>query len=534
MPLLRTKNWRGSWIKSRPGRPCCAHPIFLFLAFHACFASGAPRQSPARAQEHAESGKRFARLNDLNAAEAEFREAVELSPNNAEYLADLGGILGIERKLDESTSYLLKALALDPRNISIRRNLASNQWQTGRLEEAKENLNRVLSVKPGDPRTVLLLGMVSEGLQEHAEAARLLESVQDLAREQPESIAALAQAYYHTSQKEKARRVLNELLGHNAGDRGLFLGAKAAVDSQDYETAERLFLSIRSAYPDPRTLGYQVALVRYRAGHFDQCQSTLARLLAAGQASVDVYDLLALCYHKQGKSAEAIRTLNESMDRIPHTEADYLKLADMLLNNKLLPAAHKVATKAVETAPDSVKAYNLKGTVELELYYYKDAIQSFSRALELDASSAEANLGLALAQWGAGKTSEATATFERGLERFPRDPWHYTKYARLLIEAAEQNGDYGMESHAVSLLQKAASLDPSLADPHYMLGNLLLSKGKAQEAVVELETAARLDVKSSNIRYALARTYRRLGRNEEALKEAQAYSELKAEEDHTF
>jgi tetratricopeptide (TPR) repeat protein len=329
---------------------------------------------------------RFAKINDLKAAEAEFRQAVRLAPNNPQYLTELGGVLGMQGKLEESSGYFEKALKRDPDNIEARRNLASNQWQMGRFEEARENLKRVLAVKLGDARTILLLGMVSETLKEYAEAARLLESVQSLVKEQPESIAALARAYYHIGQKEKGRQTLNELLGHTSGDRGVFLGAKAAADSEDYETAERLFRSIRSAYPDPRTLGYQVALVQYRAGRFDQCQNTLAELLAAGHQSVDIYDLLALCYHKQGQSAQAIRTLNESIERIPHTEADYLKLGNMLLDNKLFAAAHATAKKAVELAPNSEKAYRLKGRVELELYFYKDAIQTYSRALKLNPS----------------------------------------------------------------------------------------------------------------------------------------------------
>jgi tetratricopeptide (TPR) repeat protein len=507
------------------------HVLVLILAFGFQSAFGAPGQSLVEAQEHADRGMSLAARNDLKAAEAEFRQAVELSPNYLPFLANLGSILGAEHKLEESTLYLQRALKLDPDNIAVRRDLASNQWQTGHLPEAQQNLERILKEKPGEPRTILLLGMVLEAREDYADAARSFESVRGLVKEQPESIAALARAYYHIGEKERALRTLNDLLDHPSGDRGLFLGAKAAADSADYDTAERLLRSLRSAYPDPSTLGYQVALVQYRAGRFEQCQNTLANVVAGGHERIDIYNLLALCYHRQGKEDEAIRTLNESLVRIPHTEADYLTLGNMLLRHKLFTAALATAKKALEAGPESEKAYELKGTAELELYFYKDATQSFSRALQLDTSSAEADLGLALAQWGAGEVSHATTTFEDGLKRFPRDTQHYTRYARLLLEVGEQKADSGMESHAVSLLKAAINLDPSQADPHYQLGNFLLKKEKTPEALRELETAARLDADTSSIHFALARAYRRMGRGQEASKEMQLFDKLKAQED---
>src|SRR5437899_2600363 len=104
-----------------------------------------------------------------------------------------------------------------------------------------------------------------------------------------------------------------------------------------------------------------------------------------------------------------------------------------------------------------------------------------------------------------GKRSDATASFGEGIRRFPRDSPHYTKYARMLLELGEQTGDRGAESHAVLLLQKAISLNPSQPDAHYELGNLALSKGNVKQAVRELEAAARLDPGSSSTRYALSR-----------------------------
>src|SRR5215469_8313671 len=118
----------------------CLRMLFLILVLRVQGVCGVPCQNVTEAEEHAQAGLRFAEQKDLKDAEAELRRAIELSPNNPQYLTDLGGILGMQRKFEESTTYLEKALKLDPENLVIRRNLASNQWQMSRFEEARRNL----------------------------------------------------------------------------------------------------------------------------------------------------------------------------------------------------------------------------------------------------------------------------------------------------------------------------------------------------------------------------------------------------------
>lgn len=502
--------------------------VVLALSIQTAF--GAPVQAVSEAEQHAEAASRSIQQNDLKSAEAELRRAVGLSPNNPHYLSELGGVLGMERKLEESTTCFEKALKLDPGNLAVRRNLASNQWQAGRFEAARRNLQRILVVNPRDPRTMLMLGMVETSLKNYTRAVELLEPIPTLVVRQPESAAALARSYYHTGRKEKARRLLEELTAHPSGPPGVFLAADAATDGRDYETAEKLFRSIQSSYQDPAAVGYRLALAQYHQSHYEESRKTLLDLIAAGHQTVDIYNLLAWCYHKKGKSTDAMTVFNQAISRIPPTESEYLKLGNALLRNRLFPAAEKVANKMIEMSPNSEAAYRLRGSSELELHNCNEAIQSFTQALKISPDSAEAHLGMALAQWCFGTTSEAKLTFEEGLRRFPRHIAHYTQYAHMLLELAE-TGDQAAEAKAVAVLQTAISIDGSDAEAHYLFGNFLLRKSKLQEAVKELESAARLDPASSKAHYALARAYSRLGRDQIASQEMEAFQKAKAEED---
>src|SRR5260370_24355626 len=173
--------------------------------------------SSSAAQEYAERGRQSINRGEVKTAEAELRQAVELAPQDPEVLAMLGVVLGMQQKLQESDTYLEKALRLNPGDSATRRNLAWHQFQLGQVQPSKANLARGLREKPGDGAATLVLGMVLEELKDYRAALRLLESVPDQVRQRPESMAAMARAYYYTGQPQKEREILQELERHPAG-----------------------------------------------------------------------------------------------------------------------------------------------------------------------------------------------------------------------------------------------------------------------------------------------------------------------------
>lgn len=502
--------------------------MLVCLALFVTASVGAAGQS-AEAQAHADKGLELAQEGHFDSAEAELRRAVELAPNEPAFLADLGTILAMEKKLDESTSVFTQALKLNPSDSTARRYLAANLWQLHRYSDAKRNLEIILKEQPGDQQSLLLLGMVSENMKDYATAARSLASVPALVRERPESIAALARSYYHLGEKDKARATLEELRATPAGPQGVFLGAQIANEMGDYDTAEKLLLSIESAYPDPAALGYNLALVQYCAKRFDESRRTLLRLVDSGYKTGEILNLLGWCYQQQNQPQEAAGALEQAIALEPAQESNYLDLGKVLLANRSLPAALELARRVTQTFPDSPRAFVLKGSVELKMSQFTDAVTSFSRAAVLAPGDPDASLGLAQAQFGAGMRKESAANFESAMKRFPKDARFPLEYAIVLLKEAE-TGDAPTEPRPEALLESALALNGSSSEAHYQLGNLYLEKGQAAASLPHLEKAAKLDTQSARIHFALSRVYRRLGRNAEASKELDLYQDLKNKE----
>jgi tetratricopeptide (TPR) repeat protein len=469
---------------------------------------------------------RLLQAGDLAGAETELRQAVQIAPRDPGYLGSLGAVLGMEHKLAESDAYLERALRLNPADSKTRRNLASNQFQLGDLAAAKENLQLLLRGNSTDETVILLLGMVDEELKDYASAAQLLSSVPDQVRRRPESIAALARAYYHIGQKEKARETLHLLLTPSVGPEGVFLGGQVAAQARDFATAEEMFESIQSTYADTAKLGYHLARAQYQANQFAECQAALERLVGTGYETGQIDNLLGWCYEGQHDFKRAVASMDKAIQKDPSKESNYLDVGRILLEAQRPKGALEAARRALEVAPNSAQAYCLEGLAETKLSQPIDAVRSYAQAVKLDPSDPKAVLGLALAQEAEGKTHDAAATFELSIRQFPQDAVLYQEYGKMLLIFRGDNPSVA-EAHAVSLLSKALALDKTLAEPHYELGNLALSQGQLGQAVPQLEAAAKLSPNSAKIHYALARTYRRLGRADDANRELKIFQSLK-------
>jgi tetratricopeptide (TPR) repeat protein len=482
---------------------------------------------PPQAQNHAHKGFELAQQGKLKEAEAELRRAVDLAPENSDYLSGLGSVLSTQQRLREAEGYFLKAVKLAPHNLSLRRNLAANQWELGKLQESKALLEVILKSSPGDERALLLLGMVMERLKNYVKAAELLGSVPDLVKQRPESLGALVRTYYQTGDKQKARQTLEILREHPSGPTAAFLGAQMAAEAEDYEIAETLFQSIQTVYPDKAELGYHLALVAYRMGKFSECRQRLMDLDQKGGPQSRAYNLLGWCYLKEGRPKEGLRSLENAIELDPSRESNYLDLALILASHRRLPDALAATKECVRTDPTSYQAHLMKGLIELHMDQYTDAVTSYEKAIELRPSDPEPYRGLAVAQFGAGMTPEALATFEKALNQCPQNALLHQDYGKVLVKLAE-TGQADAETRAAGLFQKALALDPSLSESHFFLGNLALQQGRITEAVRRLESAAQRQQKSSRVHYALSRAYRRIGRTEEAAKEQEVFLQLKS------
>jgi tetratricopeptide (TPR) repeat protein len=499
----------------------------LFSWQAAVRAQGTSSSSPA-VEELLRSATGRIQGGDLKTAEGDLRKAVALAPNDVAVLSMLGGVLGMQYRLEESSAFFEKALQLDPANPDLRRNLAANQLQLGRTSAAIRNLQAILESNPGDRQAILMLGLAWERAQDFQRAITSLEQVPELVRQQPDCIAALVRSYYSTGQKEKARRQLSQLQDLPSSPAAIYLGGQMALEAKDWETAERLFTTIRSTHPKPFLVDYQLARIRYETGRFDECKMLLEPIANSAESNGSVVNLLAWCYLKEGDGETAKKILFYAIDRFPEEPASFVDLGKLCLKENSLDKGLEVVKRGVTRHSRSAALFELKGELESRQGLHAPSVESFKQAVRLDPRSADALLGLALAQTNLLQDKDAVASFEKGLKLFPRDARFYAEYGKVLLLPWASGEIPEAGTRAERLLERAIQLDPSLAMAQFELGSLLVRSQRAADALPHLERAAKLDDRNAQVHFVLARAYRALGRTQDAEREMLLFQRLQA------
>src|SRR5262249_24256916 len=166
----------------------------------------------------------------------------------------------------------------------------------------------------------------------------------------------------------------------------------------------------------------------------------------------------------------------------------------------------------------------LRGSVELASERFTDAVETYSKSLELNRENDAAILGLAKAQAAAGRQGEAKKTIEAAVVRFPGTAAFELELALLLLKENEEHAP--TQAHAENLLRAAAKHDPNLAEAQYQLGNLALRRGQTTLAIGYLQNAVQISPESAAAHFSLARAFRRAGRAQEAARETALYNKL--------
>lgn len=168
--------------------------------------------------------------------------------------------------------------------------------------------------------------------------------------------------------------------------------------------------------------------------------------------------------------------------------------------------------KELESDPDNAKLWNERGVGYHLLGKFEEAIQSFSRSLDLNTSSASTHFNL-------GNTLQETEQFEAAISHFHSalelKPDHIPSLTHL-ADAWEQTGEPGK---AEELFRYLCKINPDDPLSHHNLGNFLLRQNRHIQAADCYETVIRLDPTFSDAYITIAWILEQVG----ALKEAASY-----------
>ena len=347
-----------------------AHWLLLLLA------AAAPQGGVESARQHLERGYALGRQGDLNGAEAEFRAALRLSPNDALVLAGLGMALCQPGRLEEADGYLERALKLAPNDVHTRYTLAFNQVQLGKLEAGRENLSRVLEAEPGHAGAKELLArlevragydaaLAEYGRGRYAQSQALLEQMIAGGSRDARVYRLLAWCRHRRGDSQEALAAIHKALELAPGDAAYFVDAGQMMLEQHqfhwaYAAVQKALELDAGNTRAMKTKG----LVELARGEPKQARDSFQRVVERDPADAEALTRLADAQRASFAYGEAAATLEKGMARFPGNARMHEAYGRLLLD----PGSHPDAAAEARAVAALEKALALDGRLPVAHY----------------------------------------------------------------------------------------------------------------------------------------------------------------------
>ena len=148
---------------------------------------------------------------DWNAAETEFRRAIELKPKSSDAHAYYGWDLISVGRVDEGVAQSNRAVELDPLSIEVNQTVGQNFYYARHYDQAIEQLRKTLDMEPDYWLARMLLGLSYEAKGDLARAVAECKKAREMEPSIPWPLAELGHAYALSGRKGDADNVLKEL-----------------------------------------------------------------------------------------------------------------------------------------------------------------------------------------------------------------------------------------------------------------------------------------------------------------------------------
>jgi tetratricopeptide (TPR) repeat protein len=266
----------------------------------------------------------------------------------------------------------------------------------------------------------------------------------------------------------------------------------SALNRRDYKRAETILLE--ETKRDPKSA--RTAKLYTLMGHIlfldgQYLNSAIAWKKAETIASLDDQSRfsLAMAYLRLNRPDWGRDELQRLSQGDPQNPLYLYWLAKLDYDARAYTTAISRLRRVIELDPNMMRAYNNLGLCYDALGQFDEAIQSFTRAIELNRAqkqpSAWPPLNLAVSLVSLNRLDEAVARLHEALSYNPEFPQAH--YELGLVLQKERKFE-----EAIAPLQRAIELDPLYPEPHYTLGGIYQRQGKREAAQEQIEKFKKL------------------------------------------
>lgn len=422
-------------------------------------------------------------------------------------------------QMDKAIETLRLWLETDPASPSALRMLASALLRTGRLDEARVELVKVLKSEEAHPGTTFI--QIYQMLASYPDRAAALNLMTDLASPYPRvaeahwAVAQLAlasgdevlalsevkQASGLRPEWDLAVSLEAQLLQRNAPQQGLevlsrYLSsypdareirlqyARALLDQKEYKQSRKEFQRLADENPDNPEMAYAIALISLQLNDLQSAETQLKQALSKGKKDQDtVQYYLGQLGEAKKNDDEAIACYREVKNGEYQVPAQ-IRIAYLLSKRGQITEARQVLNQ-IEVTNNQQRAQLALVEAQLlrEANRFEEAYQVLQKASEKLPNNPDLLYGTAMMADKIGKPE----VFEQLMRKVIQiDPGHAQAYNALGYGLLERNERI---PEAVSLVEKALQLAPDDVSIMDSVGWGYYRSGKLDDSVKMLRRA---------------------------------------------
>ena len=344
--------------------------------------------------------------------------------------------------------------------------------QSGRLDEAREQVRLALQSDPADERLYNFLGVID------------------------------AQDKDFTAAESDFRRAIKIAPRFTAAylDLGRMFQEHAAVDSHAEEKSLRVYQQLLEIAPANVEANYQAAWLSSRLGAYAASQQYLDKLPAETREHAQVLALRCANYTAVGQTKRAGEASQSLFARNDLTSEDLLPVFTALSKHNadefgisfLEEVVHRGLASG-EALQELADLYEVKGR-------FKDARAILERALQVAPPSSQILFQLARVAYRSGDREEALGYLAHARDLEPGNPAVHFFFGMICVEL-------NLLPDAKKSLEEAVRLNPGDAYYNYALGAVLVQGNEFDEAIRSFQKCRKLRPEDARVRFALAVAY---------------------------
>lgn len=370
-------------------------------------------------------GNFYMRMQNEVGAEKAYKRVLEMAPDSVKAHVSAARFYDFIDKDDKALALYTRALELQPKNLLLKNTMARFYFENGDISSAAAIVTTILDTRPGFFPALMLDSEIKIYEKSYAPA---LNQLQALKKERPDNAGIYyLQGLCHMGLAEnaKAMEALARCVDLNPKQsRARILLAQLYYSSGDFALARQHALCVL----DKDSANFQavdiIANCDMEAGLRDKAIEGFKKLIAMDPENPRGYQLMGLVYSYGQNYGESDAYLTQALDRSPFA----LDVIGLLVQNRMARKKYNVAHALIQKQIGHPQAsprflanlYKLEGDVYLAQKNKKMALESFQRALEVDADFQPPYYAMARIYMESGNQDKAIEQYTRVLEKNPR------------------------------------------------------------------------------------------------------------------